>query len=348
MKIETEAFRAALDLAGRAVATTTPMDILRFARFKAKGGWFELAGHNLSLYAEAKGECGAGELEFCARADRLESALATAGDTIDLSIKGALVTWKSGRGRYQLSTLPVDDFPAPRRDADPVVTLEGPEVVEGLKRIVFGCASRDIRPWTFGVCIECSKKGEVTLFATDGHKMASLGLEVRSEAESQAIVHKDVVNALPEGAERVRVFRDSIEFDYPNGLLLARLVEGSFPDCRRVMGEKKSAATITVDRKALVHAIKAALPFDETGAIHFVVNDDGALIEATDRSGERAEVKLDSKSKGAADVWFLSTVISPAIQAARGEEVSLSLGSANDNASFKDGRLHCVCAPVRR
>lgn len=349
MKITTEAFRDALALAGRAAAKSTPMDILRCARFTAKDGEFTLACHDLTIYAEARGECGAGEMAFCVREDRLDAALETAGDSIDLSLKGSLLTWKSGRARYQMPTLPANDFPVPARGAEPIVTLECPDIAEGLKRVVFACATRDPRPYTTGVCIECSKKDGVTLFATDGTKMASLRMDTASNAEAKPIVHRDVVSALPDGAERIRVYKESVEFDYPNGLVVGRLIEGyGFPDCRRVMGTQKSGATITVDRRALVHAVKAALPFDQQGSIHFVVNGEEARIEAEESMGGRAEVKLDGKSKGKADVWFLSTVITPAIQAASGEELALSLGDSTDNAFFIDGPLHCVCAPVRR
>lgn len=348
MKINTDIFREALALAGRAAANTTPMDILRCARFVAKDKEFTIACTNLTIHAEARGECGPGEMEFCVRADRLDAALDTAGDSIDLSLKERMLTWKSGRARYQMATLSAGDFPAPARDKEPIVTLECPDIAEGLKRIVFACSSRDHRPYTMGVCIECTKEG-VTLFATDGAKMASLRMDASADAEARPIVHKDVVGALPDGAERVRIFHQSVEFDYPNGLVIGRVIEGyAFPDCRRVMGTQKSGATITVDRRALVHAVKAALPFDESGAVHFVVNGDEARIETEEKLGGRAEVKLDGKSKGKADVWFLSTIISPAIQAASSDELALSLGDSNDNAFFIDGPLHCVCAPVRR
>ena len=40
MKIATEVFAAAVDFAGRAAETATTLEILRFARFTAKGGQF--------------------------------------------------------------------------------------------------------------------------------------------------------------------------------------------------------------------------------------------------------------------------------------------------------------------
>jgi DNA polymerase-3 subunit beta len=348
LKITTENFRAAFAFASRAVASNTPLDILKNVRCKAGGGSFTLTGHNLTTYAEARGECGPGDLEFCVRADRIESALAVVGEEIDLSLKGALLTWKSGKSRYQMAALPVADFPEVKRDNDPLVTLEAPDIVEGLQRVVWACAIRSGRAYLEGALIDCAKQGAVRLAATDGSKMAVLLMGVEAGADAQVIVPREVINALPDGAERARIFYTSVEFDYPNGLIVARVIDGKFPDYQRVMAPKTNG-TITVDRRALIHAIKAALPFDEVGAIHFILKDGAVRIESADKGGERAEIDVEGGGEGEADAWFYSPAITPALTAARGDSLVLALGAgSNDAAAFDDGALRCVCMPMRR
>lgn len=349
MKITKEQFSAALELVSGAAATATTIDILRFARFTSSAGEFKLACYNLSLYAEAWGECSEGDMEFCVRADRLASALVTAGDSIDLSLKNNMLTWKSGSARYQISTLPVADFPQPKREEKPLATLDDPEIAESLKRVVFSCATRDIRTYLFGVHIECVKGKNVTLVATDGAKLAALSTETQADADAGVILHRDAINALPAGALRARLFWRAVEFDYPKGLVIANTIDGKFPDWQRVIPSGEPAGVVTVDRKELIASIKAALPFDQDAAIRLLRVGDAMRIEAARKDGECAEVDIPAaQSEGVVDAWFYSAAIAPAIQAARGESLTLNFGGAGQAVSFTDGPLRCVCMPSRR
>lgn len=348
MKIKTELFAETFGRVSRAASPVGVIEILRFVRITAKDGKLALACNNLSVYAEAWGDCGAGAIECCIRADRVAGALATAGDTIDLSVKDGTLTWKSGRSRYQMSVLPAEDFPVPKREKDPLAELDG-DLAENLKRVVFSCATRDVRNYLFGVLIECAKGKDVTLVATDGAKMATLDTEIRAEADAGVILHRDAISALPDGSERARLNWRSVEFDYPNGLVIASTIDGKFPDWRRAMPKGKAAGSITVDRKALLASIKAALPFDEQASIRLLLVDDGMRVEGESRGGERAEVGIPgAKGEGKADAWFYSAAISPALQAAHGEELTLNFGGANEAIYFTDGPLRCVCMPSRR
>lgn len=348
MKIATEVFRAALELASRAAATTTPLDILRTARLVAAGGKLTITCYNLAIYAEAWGECGAGDIECCVRADRLTAALATAGDTIELTHKAGTLAWKSGRAAYKMSTLAVGDFPETKREQDPLDTLDAPEIAASLKRVAAGCATKDIRDWTHGVLVECIAGKGVTLVASDGAKIFRLETGWEAKADANVVLHRDAVNALTDGVERVRIFGNGAEFDYPRGVIVTRSIECRFPDWRRAMQLSEPAAKISVSRRALANAIKAALPFDEMGAIRFVVQKDGMRIEGADKAGELAQLQLDYTGTGEADIWFASGVVSPAVQAAHGENISISLGAQGQPGAFEDGTLRCVCAPLRR
>lgn len=347
LKINTEVFAEALALVSRAASSVGVIDILKFARLTAKNGQFTLACNNLTMYAEASGECGDGEIQCCIRADRLRAAMVTAGETIDLSLKDSTLTWMSGRARYQMSTLPAKDFPVPKRDDKPLVTLEA-DLAESLKRVVFSCAVKDIRTHLFGVLIECGKDRGVTLVATDGAKLAALATEIKADADAAVILHREAINALPDGAVRARLHWRSVELDYPNGLVIASTIDGKFPDWSRVMPSGKPAGTVTVDRKALLASIKAALPFDEDAAIRLLAIEDGIQVQGETKAGERAEVGIAAKSEGSVDAWFYSAALSPAIQAARGDEITLDFGGPGTAVFFKDGPLRCVCMPARR
>lgn len=349
MKITTENFQEAFALASKAAATSTPLEILKFVRVRAANGEMTLACNNLKAYAEARCECSSGELDVCIRADRLASALASAGEIIDLTLKGNIVTWKSGQSRYQLATLPSADFAEPRRSAKPVATIEDPEVVENLKRVVVGCAVKDIRDWALGVLVECKKASEVVMAATDGARLVSLTGEAKADADAEVVVHKESIAMLADGAERMRVFPDCVEVEYPNGLIIARTIQTKFPDWRRGLLKDKPSAKVTVDRGALTRAMKAALPFDEVGSLHFALDAGQLTIEGANKTGEKAELKVDGTGDGKVEAWFYSAAISPVIQAARGDELLMTFGAGNaPTAYLQDGKLSCVCAAMRR
>lgn len=346
MKISTAAFRAAFAFAGRAASKQTTLDILRSVRLVAEDGKFTLACNNLHMFAEAHGECGPGSIACCVKADKLGHALNAAGDEIDIKVDKMLV-WKSGSSRYTMGILPAADFPTPRRDGTPVATITDPQIVDHITRVSFACASKGPQLHTHGVGLE-SKAGELTATATDNHKLATLAISKGDYQDFSAIMHRDVVAALPENAAELHIFAQRAEFIYPNGVLVANLVEGKFPDWRRVM-QITADETIRLSRPQLLGAIKAALPFDELASIHLVMKDGALRVEGVDHD-ETAEHTVVAVGPDL-EVWFLSSTLAPALQAAKGEEVALQFAKdahGRRNLLIEDGSLRCVSAPYGR
>lgn len=349
MKIKTEAFRRAFEFVGRAVSKNTTIDILRCIRFDAADGRFTMAGNNLTMFADSWGECGEGAMSLCAKAERLGHALTTAGEEIDLKVdKGSLI-WKSGKSRYTIGILPAADFPEPKREGPALEALEGAGIVEEIARVSFACATRDVRSYTLGVCVE-ALDGELTATATDGHRLASSVMRTGLTKSFSLIIPREVIANLPAPAGEIEIFDRRIEFRYANGRIVSQLIDATMPDWRRVFAVKGSEA-MKVDRRALLAAIKASLPFDQVGSVHMVKTDAGLRVEGKDQ-GDEAEQLLEASGTDV-DVWFLSSVIEPPLRAVTADEVSLEFavdggGKKTGMMFIKEGGLRYVGAPFSR
>lgn len=346
MKLKTESLRAAFAFVSRASAKATTIDILKCVQLVAKDGKFTLACNNLHMYAEAYGECGAGEISCCVSADKIGHALNSAGEEVDLKLE-KLLTWKSGKSRYTMGVLPATDFPGPKRGGDPVAVIIDPEIVDHITRVSFACAAKGPKFHTHGVGLE-AKSGDLTATATDDHKLATVAIGRGPYPDFSVIIHRDVVSALASDPQEAHVFGPRIEFIYSNGLIVANLIEAQFPDWRRVM-QMKANESIRISRSALLGAIKAALPFDELASVHLVMKENTLHVEGADHDNT-AEHTIDATGPDL-DVWFMSSVLTPSLQAVKTDELALDFAKDAHGRRMlliEDGALRCVTAPFGR
>uniref|UniRef100_UPI003BAB8973 DNA polymerase III subunit beta family protein n=1 Tax=Stappia sp. TaxID=1870903 RepID=UPI003BAB8973 len=135
--------------------------------------------------------------------------------------------------RYRLAAMPATEWPEPGEIApDGWSGPAGAPFVEGL-RFCAPCISREeTRYYLNGVCLDGRE-----MAATDGHRLASCASGLSLPPQLTPIVPHEVVKLMIAARDvtALRIGACWLRADVPGGHITARLIDGRFPDWRRVV-----------------------------------------------------------------------------------------------------------------
>lgn len=267
---------------------------------------------------------------------------------------------RSGRSRFQLSTLPSSDFPSVEESKG---TLEFKVDQQVLKRMLdstsFAMAQQDVRYYLNGMLFEVSAD-YLRVVATDGHRLAMHTEKVQTPASaaSQVIVPRkgilELARLLGEeqdqvsvtlGTNHIRVLTDHFTFT-------SKLVDGKFPDYDRVL-PKGGDKVILANRQDLRQALSrtAILSNEKFRGIRLLLSKGEIKILANNPEQEEAEeiVSVDYKGDGL-EIGFNVSYLIDVLTVLDSEKVTVTLSDPNSSAlieaSEEDGSLYVVM-PMR-
>lgn len=165
------------------------------------------------------------------------------GSQVELSAADGKMQVVAGRARFNLSTLPRDDFPViaegelPTRFELPAATLR--QIIDKTK---FAISSEETRYYLMGIFLHVADD-MLKAAATDGHRLARVTVPKPDGADGMpdVIVPKKCVLELRklldevEGTVEVTLSPTKIRFVLGHAVLTSKLIDGSFPDYNRVI-----------------------------------------------------------------------------------------------------------------
>ncbi len=151
---------------------------------------------------------------------------------------------KAGKAKFNLSCLPVDDFPVMEAgDFEHTFTIPAKELHTLLSKTQFAISHEETRYYLNGVYFH-AHEDKLRAVATDGHKMALLECPLPQGAEGIAgvIIPKKTVGELIKLVEKsenveISMSETKIQFSCGEAVLLSKLIDGTFPDYPRVIPE---------------------------------------------------------------------------------------------------------------
>lgn len=195
------------------------------------------------------------------------------------------------------NTYPADDFPSIPKLAGPAIKLSAPQLLAGIKAVIYAASTSDIKPEIASVYLY-QDQGDLVFVATDSFRLA----EKRIVLEKKIKEPLSLIIPLRNAAEIMRVFDgESGEVaiqSTPNQLslstdriyLTSRLVDGVFPDYRQIMPTSQKTE-IVVLRNDLVNTLKLANIFsDKLNQINLKVAVKDGLLELSSRNADVGEI----------------------------------------------------------
>lgn len=270
------------------------------------------------------------------------------------------VAIRSGKSRFSLMSLPADDFPLiDEVKAVRSFSLAQQELRELIERTHFSMAQQDVRYYLNGLLLELDRNHLRTV-ATDGHRLAlcELPIEAQVDGVQQVIVPRKGVQELLRILENideqanVQIGLNHIRVSLPNVRLTSKLIDGRFPDYKRVLpkgGDKELVADRDNLRQALARA--SILSNEKYRGIRLSLDKDMLSIQAHNPEQEEAEEELEVQYRAEPlDIGFNVTYLMDALSAVPGSAIVMRLSDANSSCLIQDASsAHCkyVVMPMR-
>lgn len=264
------------------------------------------------------------------------------GSQVQLAAAEGKMTIVAGRARFQLGTLPRDDFPVIAEGELPV-QFELP--AETLKQIIdktrFAISTEETRYYLNGIFWHVADDGQPVLkaAATDGHRLARVTLPRPDGAEGMPdiIIPRKCVAELRklldeiDGSVGVSLSSSKIRFDMGQALLTSKLIDGTFPDYSRVIptGNDK---ILKIDPRSFEEGVDrvSTIATEKTRAVKMSLDRDKITLSVTSpENGTAAEEVPGDYTALGFDIGFNSRYLLDILGQIEGDMVEVHLADAS-------------------
>ena len=329
------------------------------------GGRLSVTGTDMEIELVASTElpdAEAGEVTVPARklVDICRSLPADA--EIRVEVDGERAQVRSGRSRFTLTTLPAGDYPgSDSLTGELSLTVREAELRRLIELTHFAMAHQDVRYYLNGLLLDIGE-GVLRAVATDGHRLAIAEIPVVASVDTarQVIVPRkgisELLRLLGSGDEEVTidVGSNAIQFTLPEVRLTSKLIDGKFPDYRRVVPtEEASDKQIVVDKELLRQSLARAsiLSNDKYRAVRLSLEPNVLRIVANNPEQEEAEDEVEVAYEGEGlEIGFNVSYLIDALSALPGEEALICLGDSGSSCLITpkgEGDCQYVVMPMR-
>ena len=212
------------------------------------------------------------------------------GSQVELSAAEGKMQVVAGRSRFNLSTLPRDDFPViaegdlPTRFELPAATLR--QIIEKTR---FAISSEETRYYLMGIFIHVIDD-QMRAAATDGHRLARVTVARPEGAEGMpdVIIPRKAVQELYrlleelEGTVEISLSPTKIRFGLGSAILTSKLIDGTFPDYNRVIPTANDKL-LKLDPKSFSAGVDrvSTIASEKTRAVKMSVDRDKVTLSVT-------------------------------------------------------------------
>lgn len=279
---------------------------------------------------------------------------------VTLDATDAKLVVKAGKSRFNLQTLPAQDYPrlAEATKEGSSLSLPQKQLKAMLQLVQYAMAQQDIRYYLNGLLVVV-EKGTLTMVATDGHRLAYVTSSIESGQEkAELIVPRkavlELVKLLADSDEplSMRLSDTQVRFMFGGIDLVSKVIDGKFPDYGRVIPATHKKH-ITVPRVSLLQALQRAaiLSNEKFRGVRWVLSANSLRIICTNAEQEEAEEELEIQYTGdVLDVGFNISYLLDVLNNVAAERVDCALGDANSSMLLTvpgDKAFKYVVMPMR-
>jgi DNA polymerase III subunit beta len=364
LSVSRDAFLGRLGVAARGVSTRSSIQTLSGVMLRAEGGAVELQatdmeiGVRLKVGAEVERE-GTAVLPGRLLLDVVRSL---PNDDLSLEYKAERqdVEVVSGSARFQLRTLPSEDFPKlPTAEGAASLRVPAPAFVDTVGRVARAASRDEARPHLTGVLVSAGGN-ELRMVATDSYRLSvketkleralerelEVNVPVRALQELTRIASADAVDEI-----EVAALDNQVVFTAGDVVLSSRLIEGRFPNYKQLLPETYEHE-LRLERAELLDVVKRISLLAQKNAPLRLKFEDGALeISAETPDIGQARESIPAPFKGETlEIGFNPEFLQDGLDSAESDELILKLISPHRPGliqSGDDGGFVYLVMPVR-
>ena len=267
------------------------------------------------------------------------------GSQVSLEMSENRMVVKAGRSRFQLPTLPRDDFPVIVEGELPTsFELPARELAELIDRTRFAISTEETRYYLNGIFLHVSDESRPVLkaAATDGHRLARYTIDRPEGAAGMpdVIVPRKAVGELRKLLEEaldsnVQIDLSASKIRFALGgeggvVLTSKLIDGTFPDYSRVIptGNDK---LLRLDPKSFYEGVDrvATIATEKPRAVKMGLDADKVTLSVTspDNGTAAEEIAAEYKSDGF-EIGFNANYLKDILSQIDSDMVELHLADA--------------------
>ena len=344
--ISRDALLKPLQLVSGVVEKRQTMAILSNVLLSIQGGRVTLTGTDLEVELTASirldsADLNEGEITLPARKFLDICKSLPDGAVLDIQIDEGRALIRSGKSRFNLTTLPATDFPATEK----ITGAREYEVAQSqllhlIEQTQFCMANQDVRYYLNGLLLEL-RDGGLRTVATDGHRLAlcDVSCSIIPADISQIIVPRKAVMELSrllqndETVCQLQLNSNFLRITLGDVVFTTKLIDGRFPDYERVIPRGGNKFVIA-DKSTLLSGLQRAsiLSNDKFRGVRLVIQQDLLRATVNNPEQEEAEEEIDVQYQGEElEIGFNVSYLLDALNAIKQEQVQIILIDQNSS-----------------
>ena len=260
------------------------------------------------------------------------------GSQVELNAAEGKMQLSAGRARFNLSTLPRDDFPViaegdlPTRFELPAATLR--QIIDKTR---FAISTEETRYYLMGIFLHIADD-QLKAAATDGHRLARVTVAKPDGADGMpdVIVPRKCVAELRklleelEGTVEVSMSATKIRFGLGSAVLTSKLIDGTFPDYNRVIPTANDKL-LRLDPKTFAQGVDrvSTIASEKTRAVKINLDRDKVTLSVTSpESGTATEELSADYGADGLEIGFNARYLLDILSEIEGDTVEVHLADA--------------------
>ncbi|MBT5575241.1 MAG: DNA polymerase III subunit beta [Alphaproteobacteria bacterium] len=269
------------------------------------------------------------------------------GAEVQIQVADGHAQISAGRSSFKLPTLPVEDFPAINSSDLPVrFSLTTPDLRNLIDTTKFAISTEETRYYLNGIYLHFADTTNLTAVATDGHRLAlsQMKAPAGSEIMPPVIVPRKAVTELrkllddePQEID-IRLSETRAEFIVGDVRLTTKLIDGSFPDYKRVIpaGNDK-IASIDVSLLSAAADRVSTIASDKSRAIKLNISSGQLVLSASNPDASSATEMVEIDYDGdAIDIGFNAKYLMDILTQIQGQTIAIELADSGSPSLLRD------------
>jgi len=353
----------AVNIAERAVASKSTMNILEGLFIEAKDSDVRFLGNNLELCIdcsipakiEAKGSCVVKANLFSDAVKKLPSHV----DDVFIEVNDSNVIFIScGNAKFNFSTAGADEFPRPQEiDALDEIVIEEDVLKNMIRQTVYAIAQNDTKPYLTGILFDV-KNGELTVVGCDGYRLAIRREQMEHANPLKFIMQgktaRELLSLLGETdfSVKIRVNEKQAQLSLKNCTVTTRLVDGEYLNYEGVAKHENTLFIVTETKEISDSVDRAALIASEAVKAHVLLKiEDGQVNINCETVLGQVKDKFEVEMQGEPiEIAFNPRYLLEAFKNADCKDIKLSFSTALNPVVIQPvegNSFHYIVLPVR-
>jgi len=362
-KIEKDSLIRPLQIIGGIIERRQPLPILSNVLIQKNGSNFRFVSTDLEIQITTYlgTEQTPSNESITVAAKKLQEILRVLPDDskVSLDIQDSRLQIKAGKSKFNLQTLPAEDFPQisdQLKDAEKV-QVKQKQFKELLGAVQYAMAQQDIRYYLNGVLLVIDGKF-LKAVATDGHRLAFSSIQLSSSyTKREIILPRKTIGELfkllsdVEDEITLELAETQVRMVFSDVTISSKVIDGKFPDYGKVIPSYTNH--LVMDRLPILQALQrvSILSNEKFRGVRLVLTEKNLRIISSNSEQEEAQEDMETDYHGPGlDVGFNVNYLLDGLNNISSQNVVFSFGDPNSSVLITkpgDENFKYVIMPMR-